>query len=80
MTESPEKPLFECPLCQSQVQQQNAAKHLLNKHQDTKTLHKYVSCPVCEGLFIKHKLTPHVRKAHGTQAVPSYKARKRLVK
>lgn len=46
--------------------QKSAAKHLLNQHNDTRTLHKYVSCSVCKGLFIKHKLTPHLRKAHQT--------------
>ncbi|MEZ0374645.1 MAG: hypothetical protein ACAI44_36500, partial [Candidatus Sericytochromatia bacterium] len=57
----------------SQVQQKNAAKHLLNLHNDTRTLHKYVRCELCGGLFLKHKLTPHVRKAHGAQP-PGHKA------
>lgn len=67
MSEAPELPDFQCPFCNSMVQQRNAAKHLLNMHNDTRTLHKYVPCPVCKGLFLKHKLTPHLRKSHKDQ-------------
>lgn len=83
MNQAPEPPDFECPFCKSKIAQKNAAKHLLNQHQDTQTLHKYVSCSVCSGLFLKHKLTPHMRAAHGKKPEanaqsnkPSKKARK----
>jgi hypothetical protein len=68
MSEALEPPPFECPFCKSMVQKKNAAKHLLNMHRDTQTIHKYVACQICDGLFLKHKLTPHQRKAHGGKA------------
>lgn len=72
-----EPPDFECPHCQSKVQQKNAAKHLLKMHGDSNSLHKYVKCHICSGLFVKHKLTPHVRKAHGKDEVENSATRKR---
>ena len=63
-------PDFECPHCKSMVQQKHLAKHMLKMHQDTTTLHKYVPCPDCAGLFLKHKLTPHRRKAHSPSKGP----------
>lgn len=71
-----EPPDFDCPLCKSKVQQKNAAKHMLKMHNDTTTLNKYVKCHVCQGLFVKHKLTPHVFKAHGKGEVANSATRK----
>lgn len=76
-TEAQELPPFECPICKSKVQQQNAAKHLLNQHNDSRTLHRYVKCEICLGLFAKDKLTPHMRKAHGAQPPKNQKIKRK---
>lgn len=73
---SGELPPFVCPICKSQVQQQKAAKHLLNQHNDSRTLHKYVACEICRGLFPKDRLTPHMLKAHGTRPAKNQKRKK----
>ncbi len=69
-----EPPLFNCPFCKSDIQVKNVKKHFHRMHSDTSTLHKYVTCPLCQGLFLKHKLTPHMRKVH--DCTPSHKKQK----
>ena len=69
-----EPPLFNCPFCKSDIQLKNVKKHFHRMHGDTSTIHKYVNCPLCQGLFLKHKLTPHMRKEH--QCTPSHKKAK----
>lgn len=73
-----EPPLFACPFCKSEIQLKNVAKHFHRMHSDTSTIHKYVSCALCKGLFLKHKLTPHMRKEHGCS--PSHKKKKQTKK
>jgi len=64
-------PDFKCPFCQSMIQAANIKKHLLSKHNDSHTLDKYQPCQICGELLLKNKVTPHMRKMHGT--VPTKK-------
>lgn len=61
-------PPFECPVCKSMIAAKNATRHMLDQHKNSPALNNYESCAYCGGLFIRHKLTPHVHKMHPGEA------------